>query len=51
MRDGSVVMSTGRSSKRPEFNSQYSHGSAQLFVTPVPGGYDTLKQTYMKAKH
>ena len=36
-RIGSVVMSTGCSSKGPRFNSQHPHGSSQLSVTPVPG--------------
>ena len=32
-----MVKSTGCSSRGPRFNSQHSHGSSQLFVTPVPG--------------
>jgi hypothetical protein len=31
-RDGSVVKSTDRSSRDPEFNSQQPHGSSQLYV-------------------
>ena len=32
----SMVGSTGCSSREPGFNSQHSHGSSQLSVTPVP---------------
>ena len=34
-RDGSVVKSTGYSSRGPEFKSQHPHGSSRLSVTPV----------------
>ena len=36
-RDGSVVKSTGCSSRGPQFNSQHPHGSSQLSVTPASG--------------
>ena len=36
-RDGSVVKSTGYSSRGPRFNSQHPLGSSQQSVTPVPG--------------
>jgi hypothetical protein len=39
-RDGSVVKSTGCSSRGPRFNSQHLHGSSQLSATPVPGEYE-----------
>jgi hypothetical protein len=45
-RDCSVVISTGCSSKGPTFNSQHSHGSSQLSVTPASGDL-----TYMQAKY
>ena len=35
-RDGSVVTSTGCSSRGPGFSSQQPHGSSQPPVTPVP---------------
>ena len=47
-RDGSVVKSTGCSSRGPGFSSQHPHGSLQLFVTPIS---DTFTQTNMQAKH
>jgi hypothetical protein len=41
-RDGSVVKSTGCSSKGPRFNSQYPHGGSQLSITSVPGESNAL---------
>ena len=35
-RDGSVVMSTGCSSRGPGFYSQHPQGSSWMSVTPVP---------------
>jgi hypothetical protein len=35
-RDGSVVKSTGCSSRGPGFNSHLPHGGSQLSITPVP---------------
>jgi hypothetical protein len=36
-KDSSMVKSTGCSSRRSVFYSQYPHFSSQLFLTPVPG--------------
>jgi hypothetical protein len=36
-RDGSVVKSTGCSSRSPEFISQQPHGGSLMSATPVPG--------------
>lgn len=41
-RAGSGVKSTGCPSRGPVFKPQYTHGSSQLSVTPVPG---TLSKT------
>jgi hypothetical protein len=49
-RDESAVKNTSSSSRRTEFNSQHSHGSIQLSVTPVSGA-PTLIQTHVKTKH
>ena len=35
-RDGSVVKTTGCSSRRPKFCAQHPHGGPQMLVTPVP---------------
>lgn len=35
--DGSGAKSTGCSSRRPGFNSQYPHGILQLSVTQISG--------------
>lgn len=57
-----AVKSTGFSSRKPELNSQHSHGGSQPSVTPVSGDMTLLRafkgighvhdtQTYMQAKH
>jgi hypothetical protein len=41
-RDGSVIKSTGCSSRGQRFDSQHPHGSLQSSLTPVPGDSSAL---------
>lgn len=47
-RDGSVIKSTGYSSRRPRFNSQCPHGSLQPSATPV---LEELMQRHVGKEH
>ena len=51
--DGSVVKSTGCSSRGPGFSSQYPHGSLQLSVTSLPEDLTLSSGLYRhyKTKH
>lgn len=52
-RDNSVVKNTHCSYRGSGFDSQYSCGSSQLSLTPVPGNSTLLHgiNTYIQAKH